>query len=267
MTQASYKHPDDLVVVTRDGDVSVVTMNEPERRNPFSLAMRYALQDAFNFLFHEDHATRAIVLTGSGEHFCAGGDLSEMTETPPLLAMRDRIRIGADLFRLIYTGAKPVVAAVEGSCIGAGLSLACASDLVVASNTARFGCAFVKVGLLPDTGLLWTLPQKVGHGRARELMLDARRFGTDEALAWGVVNDTAEPGEALKVALATARNFAQFPPVTLSLLKGALINGMNTVEDAWREEIDLNPLVRQTQDHLEAVKAFMEKREPVFTGN
>ena len=257
----------DLVQVRHEGDVAVVTMNYPQRRNAFSMAMRVALIDVFQRLFHEDAATRAIVLTGSEGHFCAGGDLSEMqAATPTLLELRERIAVGVRLFRLIYTGTKPVVAAVEGTCFGAGLSLAAACDLAVSSSAAKYCCAFTKVGLLPDTGLLWTLPQKVGGGKARELMLKADVFDAATAQRIGLVNQTTEPGGALDAAIRQAARFASYPPVTLALLKASLVNAGNSIEDAWRLEVDLNPLTRQTSDHTEAVAAFMEKRKPAFTG-
>lgn len=258
----------DLVQITRDGEIAIVTMNYPERRNAFSMNMRLALCDAFYKLFNEDPESRVIVLNGAGGNFCAGGDLSEMTTAPAsLLAMRDRISVGANLFRLLVTGPKPVIAAIEGHCIGAGMSLAGACDYAVTASDAKFSCAFVKVGLLPDTGILWTLPQRVGAAKARQLMLTGERFDGAEAGRIGFVNQVAEPGQALQAAIAVGRKFLNMSPVTLAALKGALVNGMNTVDDAWRLEIDLNPLVRQTDDHLEAVRAFMEKRKPAFTGN
>jgi enoyl-CoA hydratase/carnithine racemase len=267
-SQAGADEPDDIVQVRHEDDVAVVTMNYPQRRNAFSMTMRVALMEAFQRLFHEDAATRAIVLTGAGGHFCAGGDLSEMQAvTPSLLELRERIAVGVRLFRTIYTGTKPVVAAVEGTCFGAGLSLAAACDLVVGSSAAQYCCAFAKVGLLPDTGLLWTLPQKVGGGKARELMLKADVIDAATALRIGLVNQTAGPGGALNAALELAARFSSYPPVTLAMLKANLANAGNSIEDAWRLEVDLNSLTRQTSDHAEAVAAFMEKRKAVFTGS
>jgi enoyl-CoA hydratase/carnithine racemase len=257
----------EIVQVRREGEVAIVTMNCPSRRNAFSMKMRVALIDAFQRLVHEDAATKAIVLTGAGGHFCAGGDLSEMNAaTPTLLELRERIAVAVRLFKLIYAGTKPVVAAVEGTCFCAGLSLAAACDVAVSSSTAKYCCAFVKVGLLPDTGLLWTLPQKIGGGKARELMLKANVIDAAEALRIGLVNQTTEPGRALDAAIKLAARFASFPPVTLALLKASLVTAGNSIEDAWRLEMDLNPLTRQTDDHTEAVAAFMEKRKPVFNG-
>ncbi|WP_201195568.1 enoyl-CoA hydratase/isomerase family protein [Pseudomonas fluorescens] len=263
MTQHS-----EIVQVEHRGNVAIVTMNYPERRNAFSLNMRLALLETFHRLHHEDDGCRAIVLTGAGGHFCAGGDLSEMTSvSPSLLQMRERISIGVRLFRLLFTGDKPVVAAVEGNCMGAGISLAAACDLAVGSEEAKLACVFVKVGLLPDTGLLWTLPQKVGAGKARELMLSAEPFNGIQAGAFGLFNQVVAPGQALEAAVARAQRLAALPPVSLALLKSSLVRGGDSIEAAWRREVDLNPLTRQTQDHQEAVAAFMEKRQPTFSGN
>ncbi|UXJ50218.1 enoyl-CoA hydratase/isomerase family protein [Pseudomonas citronellolis] len=258
----------DIVQVEHRDEVAIVTMNYPERRNAFSLKMRLALLDVFHRLLHEDTQSRAIVLTGAGGHFCAGGDLSEMTQvSSSLLEMRERIAIGTRLFRLLFTGDKPIVAAIEGSCMGAGVSLAAACDLVIGSETAKLSCAFVKVGLLPDTGVLWTLPQKVGGGKARELMLSGASFDGAEAARIGLFNQVVAPGHALEAAVERAARLAQLPPVTLALLKASLVHGGNGIDAAWRREVDLNPLTRQTQDHQEAVAAFLEKRKPTFSGN
>jgi enoyl-CoA hydratase/carnithine racemase len=151
--------------------------------------------------------------------------------------------------------------------MGAGISLAAACDLAVGSSTAKLACSFVKVGLIPDTGLLWTLPQKVGAGKARELMLSGATFDGTEAGRIGLFNQVVEPGSTLEQAVARATQIAQYPPVTVALLKASLVNGSNSVSAAWRREVDLNPLTRQTEDHLEAVAAFMEKRQPTFSGN
>lgn len=262
MTQHS-----EIVQVEHRGEVAIVTMNYPERRNAFSMKMRLALLETFHHLHHE-HSCRAIVLTGADGHFCAGGDLSEMTTvSPSLLEMRERISVGVRLFRLLFTGDKPVVAAVEGSCMGAGLSLAAACDLAIGSETAKLACVFVKVGLLPDTGLLWTLPQKIGASKARELMLSGAAFDGKQAGQFGLFNQVVAPGQALEAAVARAERLAKLPPVTLALLKASLVRGSDSVEAAWRREVDLNPLTRQTQDHQEAVAAFMEKRQPTFSGN
>lgn len=258
--------PEDLVQVALEGHVAVVAMNEPQRRNVFSTRMRQRLLAAFEALCDQDGDTRAIVLTGQGGHFCGGGDLSEMTTAPPPIALRERVAVATRLVRHLHAGPRPVVAAVEGHCVGAGVALAAACDFVVASREARFSMGFARVGLLPDTGILWTLPQKVGMAKARELLLSAATISAEEAHRLGLVSTLVEPGQALAVAQGEAARLAQLPPVTMMLLKGALLEGMNSLQQAVRAETDLNPLVRMTTDHQEAVQAFLDKRRPVFTG-
>lgn len=231
-----YKHPTDLVTIELDGNVAILTMNEPKRRNPFSVHMRYALTDAFRYLFDEDTESRTIVLTGAGGHFCAGGDISGMAATPTFLQQRTQIAVASELVRIICTGRKPVLAAVEGSCIGAGLSLACAADIAVAGTGSKLGCTFVKMGLIPDTGVMWTLAQRAGHGKARELMLSGSMFTTADAVDSGVLDQEVPDGEALNAAVARARELAEAPATTLALLRGALLNGMNTFQEAIRVE-------------------------------
>lgn len=249
-----------------ENGVAVVTMNGPQKRNAFSLGMRHALVQTFERLMHDTADCHAIVLTGAGQDFCAGGDLSEMTPMGAL-ELRDRISAAVRLVRLIITGPKPVVAAVEGNATGVGLSLASACDYVVSSANAQFRCAFTRLGLLPDTGILWTLPRRVQPAKARELMLLGAPFDAGEALRIGFVDELAPQGHALGVAIAVARSYAQYPPITLGLIKAAIATGADSVQDAIRVEVDLQPLTRQTEDHHEAVRAFIEKRRPQFTGH
>jgi enoyl-CoA hydratase/carnithine racemase len=237
--------PNNLVAVDFDAHVAVVTMNEPKRRNPFSAAMRVALSEVFRRLFEDDDRCRAIVLTGAGGHFCAGGDISGMSDGPPFLRQRQQIAVASELIRTISIGRKPVIAAVEGSCIGAGLSLACAADLAIAGAGSKLGCTFVKMGLIADTGLLWTLVQRAGHAKARELMLTARMFGVAEAVEMGVLDQQVNDGQALTVAIARAHELAKMTPVTPALLRAALVNGMNTFSDCCRIESVLCSLARE----------------------
>lgn len=256
----------DIILVQHEGDVAVVTLNYPQRRNAFSLKMRQALYKSLYQLMHHDETCRAIVLTGAAGAFCAGGDISEMAQRT-VLEYRERNALPLDIFKLMVRGPKPVVAAVEGPAMGAGLSLAAASDYVVASTAARFASAFVKVGLMPDTGLYWSLAQRVGAGRARALMLSAREFDGTAALGMGFANETAAPGEVLAAALRVARQYAALPPVALAHLKAALADGIASLDQAIETEVNLQPILRRSRDHKEAVTAFMDKRTPVFVGD
>jgi len=253
-----------VVDIDRDGAVAVITMRNPERRNALSQAMRFQLIDAFGELF-EDENCRAIVLTGAGGHFCGGGDITEM-EPRPLAVSRMRMRVGTDLARLMVTGPKPVVAAVDGAAAGAGVSLAAACDFVLASDRARFTCAFIKVGLLPDCGGLYSIPRRVGIAKAQELFGLGETIDSAEALRIGLANRLAKNallGEAKDI----ARAYASLPPVTSNVLKAVMARGIDTLEQAIGSEIDHQPMLRMTNDHLEAVDAFLNKRSPRYTNS
>ena len=256
--------PGDMVPARREGAVSVLTLNFPAKRNAFCLQMRTQLRDRLEAAM-ADADVRAVVITGAAGHFCAGGDISEM-ESRTLLQNRERWALVTALIRLIALGPKPVVAAVEGFAMGAGLSIAALSDHVVAARDARFGAAFLKVGLMPDMGALWSLQHRVGRAKAREILGLARLFDGVEAGRIGLANEVAEPGGALARALVVAQEYARLPPVALALLKSALSEGVDDLAAAMRTEVEFQAVAMGTQDHTEAVRAFLEKRTPEFEG-
>jgi enoyl-CoA hydratase/carnithine racemase len=232
----------DFVPATRHGRVAVLTMSYPERRNAFSLRMRTTLLERMEQLMYGDLGCGAIVLTGAGGTFCAGGDLSEMKDRP-IVAGRQVIELPRALIRLMVSGPKPVVAAVEGHAIGAGLSLVCASDYVVAAAEARFAAAFVKVGLMPDTGILWTLPKRVGATKAREMMMLADEVSGTEALRIGLANELAPRGATLDAALVVATTLAAQPPAALAYLKSILGQSAESPDAALRAEVDFGAVL------------------------
>lgn len=232
----SHREPD-FVPLTRLGAVCVLTMTYPERRNAFSARMRTTLLGRFDELMYSDAECGAIVLTGAAGTFCAGGDLSEMKERP-IIDGRQVFDEPRELIRLLAIGPKPVVAAVEGHAFGAGMSLACAADYVVAASETKFCAAFVKVGLMPDTGILWTLPRRVGAGKARELMMLASEVDGVEAQRIGLVNELAQKGETLAAAIRVAQTLANGPRHVLASLRLALGEGSGTPDAALRSEID-----------------------------
>jgi enoyl-CoA hydratase/carnithine racemase len=233
----------DILPVDHHGPVRVLTMTYPERRNAFSARMRVALAETFQRLMYEDADCRAIVLTGAAGTFCAGGDLSELKARPPIPA-RQVFEPAREIVRAMVYGPKPIVAAVEGTAFGAGLSLACAADYVVAARDARFCAVFLKVGLMPDTGVLWTLPRRVGGGKAREMMMLAEEVTAEDGLASGLVDQVAAPGKALDDALVVARRLADRPADALGSVKAALGEGADTPDAALRSEMDLGALLR-----------------------
>lgn len=256
--------PDDMVPLTRSGAVAVLTLTYPARRNAFCLQMRTQLRDRLEATM-ADPEVRALVVTGAQGHFCAGGDISEMAPRT-LLQNRERWNLVTGLVRQIALGPKPVVAAVEGTAMGAGLSIAALCDHVVAARDAKFGAAFVKVGLLPDMGALWSLQHRVGRAKARAIFGLGRTFDGVEAGRIGLADEVAEPGEALTRATAVAEEYAALPPVASALIKSAMAQGVDGLEAAIRTEVDYQVVAMDSADHGEAVRAFMEKRVPRFTG-
>lgn len=247
------------VIVSRDGAIVTLTLNWPERRNALSVAMRHALADAFEEI-EADRSVRVVVLTGTGEHFCAGGDLTGM-QVAGIAEGRERMRHAHRLIRLMVNARVPIVAAVEGWCAGAGISLACAADHVVAGGEAKFVASFGKVGLLPDLGLLHTLPARVGQARAREIMLFGETIDAARAAAIGLADRVVPAGTALAAARERAAILAAQAPLTLALTKAALAAGLDA---ALAREQDMQAALYLTPDHAEGKAAFLEKRPARF---
>ncbi len=253
----------DTLTTQRNGTVAILTLNDPTRRNALSMDLRCALRDQLHAL-GQDSTCRAIVLTGAGGYFCAGGDLAAMRSDDPAGA-RVRLGIVQDIIRAIAAGPRPVVAAVEGPAFGAGMALAAASDLVVASEGARFSASFVKLGLMPDAGLLWSLPQRVGAARARALMLSGQVLTGAEAVAQGLADQVCAPDALLPIAIAQAQMLAEGAPLAIAQIKTALARGIDTLEDVLAMERDGQPLLFGSQDFAEGLAAFRDRRKPEFS--
>jgi enoyl-CoA hydratase/carnithine racemase len=253
--------PTDPVLVAREGALVTLTLNWPERRNALSLAMRHRLADALEEI-EADRSVRAVILTGIGEHFCSGGDLAGM-QIASIAEGRERMRQAHRLVRLMVHARFPIIAAVEGWCAGAGISLACAADHVIAGEGARFVASFGKVGLIPDLGLLHTLPARIGQARARELLLFGETADAARALAIGLVDRVVPAGRALAAAKERALLLSAQAPLTLALTKAALAAGLDA---ALAREQDIQAGLYLTPDHAEGRAAFLEKRSPRFEG-
>lgn len=244
--------------------VAVVALNEPETRNALTPPLRDALMDALTELVATADC-RAIVLTGTGAAFCAGGDLNSLPDHDPL-AIRQRLARSHDLLRLIVAGPKPVIAAVNGAAFGAGLSLAAACDVVLASPTAKFGAVFGKVGLMGDMGLLWSLPQRIGTAETRRLLFTSAIIDAEAALGLGLV-DRCVPAESLLAeARALAGELAQAPPVAIAATKAVLARGPAPLDQILATELDHQTLLFSTDDFVEGRAAFKERRPARFTG-
>jgi 2-(1,2-epoxy-1,2-dihydrophenyl)acetyl-CoA isomerase len=253
------------VRVEQDDSVWVLTLDDPERHNALGVPARRQLLAALEQAV-TDPACRALVLTGAGGTFCSGGDLSTMP-SDDRAAARARLDTVTHIVRLLVRGPKPVVAAVEGVAYGAGLSLAAACDHVVAAADARFCCSFGRVGLIADSGLLWTLPQRVGRGRAAGLLLFGEPLSGSEAAGIGLVDHVVEPGAALTVARERARRLAEAAPLAIRATKAALGQWPYSLDDALALEASTQAALYESGDFSEGRASFFGKRPPSFTGS
>jgi len=244
-----------------ESGVLLLTLDYPARRNALALPLRERLFEEMERA-EGDAAIRAIVLTGASGNFCSGGDISSM-DVGDLLAGRERFRRAHRIIRLMAAGSTPVVAAVEGWCVGAGLSLACAADLVVAAEDARFMAGFGKVGLMADLGLPFTLPARIGAGRARRILMMHPQVTAAEAERIGLVEEVVPRGHTLPAAMERARFLAAQAPAPMALTKAMMAAGLDAALEAERH---FQTSLMLTADHREGRGAFLEKREPRFDG-
>lgn len=251
-----------MIIQSHEGGVATVRMNDPERRNAFSMAMRIALLNTFRAL-EADQSVRAIVFTGGDKTFCVGGDVTAMGHQPMGAAL-DRMRIVHDLVRLIAQSSKPYIAAVEGWAVGGGLSLALLCDTVVASDTARFKAGFGEIGMAPDTGILYSLPSRVGKGRAKQILLYNEVFSAQQALDWGVIDHVVPSGGAQKEADRLAHVLAAKAPLPIALTRSVFASGL---DDVLLREREIQAMLFSSTDHDEGKSAFFEKRTPSFKGS
>ena len=260
----------ELLEAVKDG-VAVLTMNRPDRLNALSDPMLDAMLEALPRLA-EASDVGVVVLTGAGRGFCAGGDVKAMAEgremTGDTLEERAQwLRAKMETSRWLHEMPKPTIAMVRGAAAGAGLSLALACDLRVAGESAKFATAFARVGYSGDFGGSYYLTKLVGTAKARELYYTAEVIDARQALALGIVNRVV-PDERLEdETMALAAKIARGPRVALRYMK----RNMNAAESATLKDVlDLeawhHTRTGQTEDHREAAKAFVEKREPVFRG-
>jgi len=260
-----------LLTVERRGKVAVLTFNRPDARNFLGAPgdgdeVREACEK-----INRDGAIRCVVLTGAGSAFSAGGDVKAMQARSGAFAgdgmeIRDRYRTNIHLIvRAIYNLEVPSVAAVNGPAIGLGCDVACMTDIRIASEDARFGVTFLKLGLIPGDGGAWLLPRTIGMTRAAELLFTGKLIDAKTACEWGLVSRVVPKAELMDAALELADQIAEQPPHALRLAKSLLKHGQSVSFDSLLEmSSTAQAISHMTEDHAEGVNALLEKRRPKF---
>ncbi len=256
-----------LLFRVEDG-VGIVTLNDPENRNPLGHELRPVLRHTIDAVAR-DSEIRCLLLTGAGSAFCAGGNAKAMAadEQPPLEARIRAIQWESEVVAVIHEMPKPSIAALPGAAAGAGFSLALACDLRIAARSAFLLTAFKRLALPGDFGGSWLLTQLIGPARARELYFSSRRVQSEEALSLGLVNRVVEDAALAAEAFAWARELAAGPPVAFRLMKESLNRAQRAdLRSCIAEEAERQCWAAETDDFREATRAFVEKREPRFRG-
>lgn len=250
--------------------VATISLNRPERLNALNPGMRQELYDAIKDCDTRDDV-RVIVLTGAGRGFCSGGDVKAMSEANKAgrgSALEDKVAPLRDQAVLAMRDvSKPLIAAVNGAAAGAGMNIALACDIRIASNKARFGQTFSRRGLHPDWGGTYFLPRIVGMAKACELIFTGKMIDADEALSLGIVSQVVEHETLMATTMELAKTMAAGPPIAIRLAKRAMYKAQDSsLRDALEFETYAQNICKETEDSKEGVAAFVEKREPRFSG-
>ena len=256
-----------LTLETRPPHVMLVTLNRPQTLNALNTQMGRELCELWTRLAAEPGETRCVVLTGSGERaFCAGADLKERDG----MAQADwqtQHELFERGFMALMEFPLPVIAALNGHAFGGGLEIALCCDFIYASSAARFALPEVRLGIMPGGGGTQNLARAAGERRAKELILSGRQFTAAEGVDWGIFNRACESGSALNEALETAKAIAENAPLSVRQAKKSIRYGLQTdLLTGYRFEIEAYNRLVDTEDRREGVRAFNEKRKPVFRG-
>ena len=257
----------ETLIVASEGGVRTITLNRPDDLNAFDVRMKSELAAELKQVAR-DRSVRCLVITGGGRAFCSGQDLKEATERKDGFDFTGALRKQYNPIIMALASLEvPTIASINGVAAGAGWSLALACDLRIASTKAKFVGAFSKIGLVPDSGMTWTLPRLVGTAKALEIAWLGEPIAADVALHLGLVNRLTEPEQLEKATQEWARALAQSATKGLGLTKRAMLTGLGRdLEGQLEYEAQLQGVAGQTKDYAEGVKAFLEKRTPEFIG-
>ena len=258
------------ILVSEAEGIVTITLNRPEKLNAFIGHMRRDLAEALEHA-GSDRSVRVVIVTGAGRAFCAGGDVSFMAELMDRRDVEEFARIlgaGRRVVTAIRQMTKPVIASINGPASGAGCNLAFACDLRIASNNATFSQSFAKVGLHPDWGGTYFLPRLVTPNKACEMFFLGESIDAAEAARLGIVNRVVTPEELQEATLRLAERLRAAPPIALAAAKHAVyISEAADLEEMLRYETEAQLRCFESGDGREGVRAFLEKREPKFTGH
>ena len=261
-----YEH----IQVSQADCIATITLNRPDKLNAFIGHMRRDLAEALEQA-GSDRSVRVVIVTGAGRAFCAGGDIAFMAELMQRRDAEEFARIlgaGRRVITAIRQMAKPVIASINGPASGAGCNLAFACDLRIASNTATFSQSFTKVGLHPDWGGTYFLPRFVTPNKACEMFFLGEAIDAAEAERWGIVNQVVAPEDLETATLQLAERLRAAPPIALAAAKHAVyMSQAAELEEMLRYETEAQLRCFESDDGHEGIRAFLEKREPKFTGH
>ncbi|MBI1211084.1 MAG: crotonase/enoyl-CoA hydratase family protein [Alphaproteobacteria bacterium] len=263
----------EALLVDIEGPVATLTINRPDARNPLGHEGDGDLFEGVCARLNADRSVRAVILTGAGKAFSAGGDVKAMRErggsfAGPAVAIRERYRTGIHrMVRALWGIEVPMIAAVNGPAIGLGNDVACLADTRIASDKAIFGATFLKIGLIPGDGGAWLLPKVIGMARASELLYTGETIDAQTALSWGLVSKVVPGDQLMNEAQALAQKIVRQPPDVLRMTKRLLREGQSASFDMIMElSAAMQSLAHHTEDHAEAVNAFFEKRPGQYKG-
>lgn len=252
------------ILFEQENHIAKITLNIPESRNALNLDMQVELLEVFRQI-SEDDSVKVVVMTGAGKSFSSGGDIRTM-EGLTAVATRVRLKKGQRLIKAILELEKPIIGAINGVAAGAGVSIALACDILIASEEAKFVLSFVKIGLIPDLGSYYLLPLRVGIARAKELMFTGDMIDAREAERIGMINRVVPPERLEEESFSLATRLVNGPGQSYAMIKAALNRWPDNLESFFEMESTMQAVAFSSEDFDEGRRAFLEKRKPIFHG-